>query len=256
MAVFTPNPVIGIDISHWNYSINVPLLLEAGVKVFVVKIGQNRILDPYFYKHAENICKYNSQGAILQCYYWDEITSNPLSQAEWLINEIDKSDLPITFTWIDAEQWWTSWTIYNKARAGGIAYSAVPRLTPASLSTHFYQTYMALKNGTSTVTGLEADKCGVYTNNGFILEHAAPMAKWFASEKVNMWIPYYGWQSQPRPATTMTWNTWKTKWFPNYTPPIPAGSSYAQMRGINAPEMLVLYRAYIKTCGISQLRLI
>ena len=225
MSVFTTTPVIGIDVSLWDYKIDVQFLLDNGVKVFVVKIGQNSYLDPKFYKHAENISKYTSQGAILQCYYWDEINSSVAPQVSWLTTEIKKSGYPITFTWVDAEQWWTDWTKYYAARAGTLPYSSVPQPSKANLSAHYFQTYKAVK------ASLGADKCGFYSNNGFIMEHAPDMANWYAREKINMWIPYYAWQSQPKVATKMTWDTWKTYWFPNYTPKIPAGSSYSQMRG-------------------------
>jgi hypothetical protein len=233
MAIFTPNPVIGIDISKYQYNVDVKALLDSGVKVFVVKIGQNSVLDSNFYKHANNVAKFASQGAILQCYYWDEITSSSSAQVTWLNSEINKSGLPITFTWIDAEQWWTNWSQYSSALKGQLPYSSVSRLTAANLSAHFYQTYLALK------TALGTNKFGYYTNKSFVDEHAtipsgAPgvsMSAWMASEKVNMWIPYYGWQSQPKVSTAMTWNIWKQTWMPNYTPPIPAGTSYEQMKG-------------------------
>ena len=225
MAVFTTTPVMGIDISHWDYGIDVPLLLEAGVKAFVVKIGQNSILDSNFYKHAANISKYTAQGAILMCYYWDEITQSSTTQVDWLTKEIARSGFPITFTWLDDEQWWTNWAAWYKAKAGSLAWSAVPAADKSKLSIHFYNTYMALK------ASLGYDRCGIYSSNGFMAEHAPPMVKWFASEKVKMWIPYYGWQSQPRTATRMTWNIWRTNWYPNYTPRIPVGSSYDDMKG-------------------------
>jgi hypothetical protein len=233
MAVFTSNPVVGIDISGFQYDIDVQALLDVGVKVFVVKLGQNSILDAKFTKHCSNIAKFVPAGAVLQCYYWDEITSNPQTQANWVSAQLKAYNYPISFVWIDAEQWWLKWSEYYAARNGTLPYSSVTRPSAAMLSSHFYQTYMALKNL------LGSDKVGVYTNKSFVDEHATipvgqagtSMGVWMGNEKANMWIPYYGWQSQPRVSTAMSWYTWKTQWFPNYTPTIPVGTSYTQMRG-------------------------
>lgn len=232
MAVFTVNPVVGIDFSHYQYGVDVQALLDAGVKVFIVKIGQNSIIDPSFYTHASNVAKFTSQGAILQCYYWDEITVSPATQVTWLTNEIKKSGFPITFTWIDAEQWWNDWTQFYQANNGTLPYSSVAHPTPATLSSHYHATYDALK----AVVG--ADKCGIYTNKSFVDEHATvptgevgtSMGTWMGSENVSMWIPYYGYQSQPSVVTVMTWNIWRQQYFPTYTPTIPTGTSYINMR--------------------------
>jgi hypothetical protein len=232
MAVFTNNPMVGIDISHYDYSIDVKLLLDAGVRVFILKIGQNSILDSSFYTHANNVAKYTSQGAILQVYYWDEITNSSQTQADWLVREVKISGLPITCVWLDDEQWWNIWSQYYQAVQGGLAYSAVAHPSPANLSGHFKTTYDAV------AAGLGASKVGIYTNKGFVDEHATvpsgvagtSMGTWMGAAKVNMWIPYYGYQSNPRSVTTMSWNIWKQNWFPNYTPPIPTGTYYTQMR--------------------------
>jgi GH25 family lysozyme M1 (1,4-beta-N-acetylmuramidase) len=232
MTIFTPNPVVGIDISRYQYAIDVKSLLDVGVKVFIVKIGQNKYLDPSFYAHATNIAKYASQGAILQCYYWDEITSDPVAQANWVAAEVRKSGLPISFVWLDDEQWWNSWAQYYQSINGTLAYSAVSHPTPANLSAHFKATYDTLK------ANLGADKCGIYANKSFVDEHATvpaggigtSMGTWMGANNVSMWIPYYGYQSNPRIVTTMTWNIWRQQYFPNYTPTIPTGTNYASMK--------------------------
>jgi hypothetical protein len=232
MTVFTNNPMIGIDISHYDYSIDVPLLLNAGVRVFIVKIGQNSLIDSSFYMHANNVIRYASQGAILQVYYWDEITNSSQTQADWLVKEVKKSGLPITCVWLDDEQWWNIWSQYYQAVRGSMAYSAVAHPSPANLSAHFKATYDAV------VAGLGTSKVGIYTNKAFVNEHASvpagevgtSMGIWMGAAKANMWIPYYGYQSNPGSIINMTWAQWRNTYFPSYTPPIPTGTNYAQMR--------------------------
>jgi hypothetical protein len=224
MAVFTSNPVIGVDISKWQYSMDIPLLLEAGVKVFIIKIGENGILDPSFYKHAQNVTNYTAQGAVLMAYYWDDITTSSATQTTWLVKEVNKSGLPIKYTWLDDEQWWTNWTLWQKAMNDTIPWTSVPAASAASISSHFQTTYNSLVNGVGK------EKCGIYVNKSFCDGHTPQMATWLTSEGVNLWIPYYANQSQPPVTTKMTWQTWRTTYFPNYTPPLPTGCVYAYMR--------------------------
>ncbi|MFH1118601.1 MAG: SH3 domain-containing protein [Bacteroidota bacterium] len=216
MPTFTNKAVLGIDISLWDYEIDVPLLLDAGVRVFIVKMGQGwknslgelKPTDRRFHAHCENISRYSH--TILMTYFWPEITLSPIEQAKWCIQTLETYRYPIVYTWADAEQYWLDWGLYYKARRGEIPYSLVPIADKNKLSTFYWQFYTALRN---------KKLCGVYTNKGFTSSWAPNMARWMAQEKVQIWLPYYG--KQPSKLTHMSWDEWKKNWYPTYTPPLP-----------------------------------
>lgn len=213
MPPFSDKTVLGIDISRWDYEIDVPLLLNNGVKVFVIKIGQGQRdpkldgTDRRFKAHYANIGRFDD--ALIMCYFWPEITANPIPQSNWLIQMLEKYP-KIKYSWIDAEQWWTDWSAWSKAIKGEIPWSSVPKADPAKLSIFYHQFYAEAKHFFPT---------GLYTNRGFVSSWAPNMARWMIDEEAQIWLPYYG-KEVPK-NTHMTWGDFKQNWLPTYTPPLP-----------------------------------
>ena len=93
MILIGTDTVLVIDVSLWDFFLNVPLLKEAGVKTVIVKIGSGGAVDPQFYKHAKAVV---DGGLNLQVYYWDDPIIDPVHQAEWAVAEIKSPGSPIT----------------------------------------------------------------------------------------------------------------------------------------------------------------
>jgi hypothetical protein len=210
------NPRIVIDISKWQDHVK-PDELE-GVEAVILKSGSGMNRDPKFEVHGAVLA---NAGIPLMAYHWDDITVDPAEQAEWALEYIEKTGLPIKFLWADQEQSWINWEEFYAAAQSKIAWSAVKRASSKNISLHnnvFIKTLAAK---------MSKDMCGIYTNRGFTSSWAQETKNWIGG--YNLWVAHY-W-NHPNKKTEMTWAELKEKWLPNYKPSIPDGADVEKLIG-------------------------
>ena len=187
------DPVLAPDVSTWTDHIIPAEFVGCGSVVVGLYPAYDatgkKILDPRSLAQCQAVMKSN---LLLQAYYWDDITYDPIQQADWVVKVIADNNLPVRWVWADQEQWWTSWTAWSNWRSNPAKYPQ-PKAAPAENISEHYASFMARLNSQFP--------SGVYTNNGFVSSWALPMNTWLPLYKT--WVPQY--KNQPKEATPMTW---------------------------------------------------
>jgi hypothetical protein len=202
------DPVLAPDVSIWCDNINPKEFEDGGCTSVVVGLysafdnAGKKILSPISRQQCIDVATKSS--LVLQAYFWDDITQDPIQQADWVAQIIQTEGLPVKWIWADQEQWWTDWNAWTQARSGTIPMSSVPQGTPALISAHYEKFITELHN--------KFPQSGVYTNNGFVATWAPGMNTWLSLYR--SWVPHYG--RQPKEATPMTWAQLIANWLPNY----------------------------------------
>jgi hypothetical protein len=209
------DPVLVPDVSIWCDHINPTEFEDGGCGSVVVGLYASfsstgaKVLSPVSRQQCIDVATKSSM--VLQAYYWDDITQDPIQQADWVAQTIQSEGLPIKWVWADQEQWWTDWTAWQQGRSGTIPISTVPTGSPTFISNH-YQSFI-------TELHSKFPQSGVYTNNGFVTTWAPGMNTWL--QLYRSWVPQYG--NQPKEATQMTWAQLSANWLPNYNIILAAG---------------------------------
>ena len=209
------DPVLAPDVSIWCDHINPKEFEDGGCASVVVGLYPafdstgKKILSPTSRQQCIDVATKSS--LVLQAYFWDDITQDPIQQADWVVQTIQTEGLPVKWVWADQEQWWTDWNSWQQGRSGTIPMSSVPTGTPALISAHCEKFISELHN--------KFPQSGVYTNNGFIATWASGMNAWLPLYR--SWVPQYG--RQPKEATPMTWAQLAANWLPNYDIILAAG---------------------------------
>ena len=134
------DPVLVPDVSIWCDHINPKEFEDGGCASVVVGLYPSfdnkgtKILSPISRQQCIDVATKSS--LVLQAYYWDDITQDPIQQADWVAQIIQTEGLPVKWVWADQEQWWTDWTAWQQGRTGTIPMSSVPTGTPAIISAH------------------------------------------------------------------------------------------------------------------------
>ncbi|HVM72943.1 MAG TPA: SH3 domain-containing protein [Anaerolineales bacterium] len=202
------DPVLVPDVSIWCDHINPQEFVDGGCASVVVGLyasfdnSGKKILSPISLQQCTDVATKSSM--VLQAYFWDDITQDPVQQADWVATIIQSEGLPIKWVWADQEQWWTDWTAWQQGRNGTIPMASVPAGTPAAISAHYQKFIEELHS--------KFPQSGVYTNNGFVSSWAPGMNNWLPNYR--SWVPQYG--NQPKEATQMTWAQLAANWMPNY----------------------------------------
>ncbi len=202
------DPVLAPDVSIWCDHINPKEFEDGGCTSVVVGLYPafdstgKKILSPTSLRQCLDVATKSS--LVLQAYYWDDITQDPIQQADWLAQIIQSEGLPVKWLWADQEQWWTDWNAWQQGRTGTIPMSSIPTATPALISDHNQKFVQELHS--------KFPQSGVYTNNGFVATWATGMNTWLPLYR--SWIPQYG--KQPKEATQITWAQLVAKWLPDY----------------------------------------
>lgn len=164
--------------------------------------GGAKVLSPVSRTQCQQVA--SRAGLVLQAYYWDDLTQDPIQQADWLVHILRSEDLPIKWVWIDQEQWWTDWGAWRSAVGRIIPTSSVPAGLPGEISAHFESFMRRLYS--------QIPQCGVFTNKAFITTWAAGMDRWLPNYPA--WVAHFGWQ--PVQPTALTWDQLKENWLPDY----------------------------------------
>jgi hypothetical protein len=216
------DPVLVPDVSLWCNRINAKEFEDGGCQSVIIglypeTVNGKQVLNPVCRAQCQEVAK---TSMVLQAYYWDDITLDPLAQANWVVDTIQAEGLPIKFVWADDEQWWLDWTRWNLARNGKMAMASVPCATPAKISSHM----QAFAQGLHT----RFPASGIYTNNGFVASYAPGMNTWMPAFR--QWVPEYF--HEPKVVTQMTWAALKANWMPNFDIALAAGQLPGQVAGL------------------------
>ena len=202
------DPVLVPSISAACYRIDTGLFEQAGCGSVVVGLypavdsAGRKVLSPISRAQCQEVASHSS--LVLQAYYWDDLTQDPIQQADWLVHILRTENLPIKWIWVDQEQWWTDWAAWRSAVARQIPISSVPAALPGEISAHFEKFNQRL-NG-------QIPQSGVFTNKAFIATWAAEMDHWLPNYRA--WVLHFGWQ--PVAPTPMSWDLLKENWLPDY----------------------------------------
>lgn len=191
-----------VDVSHWQGSINGPLLASKNVDSVIIKLDQD------YAKHAREVRK---TGMKLGAYWWsDPIPAYTVEKQMADLKRIAEV-VPPDFYALDVEQWWDNWGTWGQARRKQIAWTAVRLLASKRISDVAFQQYNLLKEIAPTL---------VYTSQGFVKSYAPDMAKWLPG--VPMWLAWYPyWKFVP--GTWETTREYVNTYYPNTIPLLPAG---------------------------------
>jgi hypothetical protein len=204
-ATIITDRVLVTDHSHWEVMLKPQELIDGGVTDVILKAGSGMGVDSNFQKNGENVAKY-SKYLRLHAYWWDDPIAGGNAEANFVVQTLKKSGLPILSLWADLEQWWSDWNKWMAARLGRLPWSQVPTFQPWALDSHCKAFVEALAR-LWPITG-------IYSGRGFISSYAPSMKTWLGNYKI--WFAAYG--KQPAVATQMTWQTFKDKWMPDYDP--------------------------------------
>jgi hypothetical protein len=197
--------ILATDHSHWDVLIKPQELIDGGVTDVILKAGSGLTIDRGFQSNAMAVAKY-SKYLRLHAYWWDDPLVSGNLQADYAANILKNVGVPVLSLWADMEQWWSDWNKWLSARAGKLAWSAVPVFKPLSLDSHCKSFAEALTK-VWPVTG-------IYTGRGFIMTYAPSMKNWLGNYKI--WLAAYG--RQPGTATKMSWQDLRDNWLPDYDP--------------------------------------
>jgi hypothetical protein len=204
-ATMITDRVLVTDHSHWEVMLKPQELIDGGVTDVILKAGSGMGVDSSFQKNGENVAKY-SKYLRLHAYWWDDPIAGGNAEANFVVQTLKKSGLPILSLWADLEQWWSDWNKWMAARLGRLPWGQVPTFQPWALDSHCKAFVEALAR-LWPITG-------IYTGRGFVTTYAPTMKTWLSNYKI--WFAAYG--KQPAVATQMTWQTLKDKWLPDYDP--------------------------------------
>jgi hypothetical protein len=203
MRSLITDPTLVVDYALWDTDIRPLELIDGGVTDVILRIGRAQILDPQFLRNGEKIAK---TGYLrLHGYFWDDPIFSATMQAEFAVETVRKSGLPVLSIWADQEQWWGSWEKWCLAVNKKIPWSEVPVLKAGNLDLHFRIFAEALN---SMWPG------GHYGGRGFITSYAPAMAKWLGKYKI--W--FAAWMKQPDKKTEMSWDEYRKTWIPDADP--------------------------------------
>jgi hypothetical protein len=117
-ATIITDRVLVTDHSHWEVMLKPQELIDGGVTDVILKAGSGMGVDSNFQKNGENVAKY-SKYLRLHAYWWDDPIAGGNAEANFVVQTLKKSGLPILSLWADLEQWWSDWN--NGSPAGETA---------------------------------------------------------------------------------------------------------------------------------------
>lgn len=207
--------VIVVDISRYQQRINVPELQAGGVKHVIIKAGGCITADPMYQSHVETCL---SQKMPVSLYYWADPTFARERQVQMLLQQAEL--YPISFIWVDIEQWWSVWADWYKALANKLAWQFVARFRPEKLNEFYFQFMQDLVAGAKRPVG-------VYTSNGFVISYAPKMSTWLAN--YDIWVAHFS-KIVPK-GVTMSWPQFMKSYTPNFAPLLPPGANPERVVG-------------------------
>jgi GH25 family lysozyme M1 (1,4-beta-N-acetylmuramidase) len=221
-----------IDDSHWQALIKGEELVSGGVRSVISKLSQDTYSDQMYRNH---ILETEAHGMIPQAYHWGDPIGTMQTELDYIVKLFPTSEAK--FLWVDVEQWWSNWTKWSQANRGEIPWSSVPKFSASALSKFYSDLMHGLKDVGFEIGGYSA---------AWVLDEYIPGSAWL--NDFPWWIAHYG--RQPKVATTMSWETLKASWLPNYPLDIPIGMNPEKIVGHQfSGDVLLLPGVYSNSLG-------
>jgi GH25 family lysozyme M1 (1,4-beta-N-acetylmuramidase) len=185
--------ILGIDVSHYDETVDWALLKKNGVEFAIAKVSQGDYQrDPSAPKHL-----YGAHNAGLVCgvYHWCDPIRPDEAQTSFFLECLHQ--LPYQFICLDVEQYWSDWS-------GWPAQPIRPRKRK-SLKKPVRQPYrlnpFRISQNARTVASLIRKELPekplvIYTRTSFVEEYARPMTGWLG--EYPLWLAQYPlWRDLP-----------------------------------------------------------
>lgn len=193
--------ILGVDVSHWQTSVDWTVLKQNGVEFGIIKASQgDYYLDPHCKIHLKNA---QEAGVIPGLYHWcDPIVR---SDAQCVAFLKASKDLEFHFVALDVEQQWADWAEWKKGKIKKL-------VSPDKISSCAHEMAIYLKERLQKPVL-------IYTRTSFINQYAKPALAWL--NQYPLWLAYYPYK-QTRVKTD--WDTFKSDYKPtNKAPVLPKG---------------------------------
>ncbi len=185
--------ILGIDVSHYDETIDWALLKRCGVEFAMVKISQGDYQrDPAAQKHLYGA---NNAGLICGVYHWCDPIRPDEAQTSFFLESLHQ--LPFHFVCLDVEQYWADWSNWptpsNRVRSkktGKKSARQTYRLNPFRISQNARTVASLIQKE------LPEKPLVIYTRTSFIEEYARPMTGWVSDYP--LWLAQYPyWKELP-----------------------------------------------------------
>jgi GH25 family lysozyme M1 (1,4-beta-N-acetylmuramidase) len=201
----TVRPLV-VDISHYQKTMNFPLLKEKGVEAVIVKAGGSGREDTECRKHSAGVL---SAGMFLGLYYWVDPLQNGQMQAEHMASIA--SSVGAHFLAGDVEQWWASWALWQQMILKKIPQSQVPKISPSLINGVSYSYFREVAKRSSL-------KQLFYSSTGFISSYAPQLLSW--SNDYDNWLAQYHQTNGTLKRASLSWEQLKALYLPKSTPSV------------------------------------
>jgi GH25 family lysozyme M1 (1,4-beta-N-acetylmuramidase) len=183
--------ILGVDISHWQKTVDWDALKNGGVEFVIVKATQGTYqVDPMLADHISGATKV---GIDIGAYHWVDPLVNAEAQAAYFLSNI--KDLPIRFIVADVEQYWSDWNEWMNQTVQKV-------ISPDKIS-DTAKTIMTYWGQHSSLPEV------IYTRATFVQGWAQPMQKWI--NKYDLWLAHYPYNNT---RVKTTWEDFKLKYKP------------------------------------------
>jgi GH25 family lysozyme M1 (1,4-beta-N-acetylmuramidase) len=201
---------LGVDVSHWQRSIDWAKFYEGGVRFATVKVSQgNYMFDP---AREEHLLGARKAGVLTGGFFWVDPIQSPQANVDKALDAC--VGLPVTYLCPDLEQWWADWAAWRAWRANPSNTPMPLRIAPDKLTDHAIRTcdYLAQKFDGVTFP---------YTSNSFIRGYMPKFATYMNGKKA--YLAQYPWH--PNRPVNMTWSQVRGALPPDtWEPAAPAGA--------------------------------
>ncbi len=181
---------LGVDVSHWDMTVDWGILKQGGVEFGVAKCAQgNYYTDP---TALVNFNDMREHGLITGLFGWHDPGYSAKSQVDyWLKNAPGKPD----FYAVDVEQYWKDWEQWCKKKI-------VDTFSPKFISDETYKMCHGLSDAAKV-------PIAVYSSKWFLEEYSPQCAAWLADENWPLWLATYPYKGG---VVKTTWEDWRANW--------------------------------------------
>lgn len=193
---------LGVDVSHWQRSVDWKTLRKAGVSFAVVKASQGTaIRDPLLRTHSSGA---RSADMVTGVYHWLDPTLSAARQIDHFMQAC--GGLDFDFAALDVEQYWKSWQEW-------VEHRIVHCIPPERISA-------CAREAARTLRAATGKPVVIYTRASFVHTYAEPMQDWLPDWP--LWLAHYPY---PRGRMALSWENLRRDHMPAIEGPSkPAGS--------------------------------
>ncbi len=194
---------LGVDVSHWQRSVDWKLLRKAGVSFANIKASQGtQVSDQLLHTHFSGA---RNAGMVTGVYHWVDPILPAARQIDHFMDVC--SGLDFDFAALDVEQYWQSWQEWAK-------HKVVRCFEPEGISA-------CVREAAQTLRAAITKPVVIYTRTSFVLTYAEPMQDWLSGWP--LWLAFYPY---PHGQVNVSWESLRREHLPKIKgPDLPGGAS-------------------------------